>query len=181
MKTRIIEATQGLNWGKFLLAIFDTEMGYASRMSGMRLLPSIGWDVRHFWMLDLQTCEGAAFAPTGYGKADLEKHAVLVCPLYEPTLNALRRIAAENGGRLDLNALPDVLHLLPEDAPFEMYGHRRPGPRGVRLRVALEELRQDESAHTDDCQMQRLGLNEPCDCGVAARNEIIDAALGGEQ
>ena len=76
-------------------------------------------------MLDLQTCEGAAFSPGGLVSADLNKHRVWVCPLYEPFLNWLYK-----QDTTDLSALPAHVDL--PDAEFQMSGYRRPGPEAAR-------------------------------------------------
>jgi hypothetical protein len=77
------------------------------------LLDIIGWTNKHRLVLDLQTGEGNIFyaVPSGYPKADLDKHKVWVCPLFEPFL-----------GWLYQQDLTDVTHLpdsvtLPTGAP----------------------------------------------------------------
>ena len=129
MKTRIIEASSGVNFGKILLMTFEeNEWEYLSKVNpGRRLLRSIGWHERQFWMLDLQTCEGMVGTVGGYAKADLDKHQVWVCPLFEPTLAYLYHVTALRGGLLDIDDLPDVIELSLEDAPPAMYGYRRSG------------------------------------------------------
>jgi len=124
MKTRLIEATSnGFNWGKFLLGRFDeSELSVRSAVNGSPLVSGRGWTADHLWVLDLQTGEGACFRPGGYAKADLDKHAIWVCPLFEPFLAWLY----EQDLR-DLQALPAVVEL--PDADNALYGYRRPGPR----------------------------------------------------
>lgn len=73
------------------------------------------------WVLDLQTGEGAFFRPGGYAAADLEKHRVWVCPLFEPFLEWLYR-----QDLTDLGQLPRLVEL--PDAEFAMRGYRRAGP-----------------------------------------------------
>lgn len=137
MKTRIIEAVQSKehpgNWGKFLVGVFDEEWAYGSRVDPDRvpLLRACGWwGPERLWVLDLQTGEGAYFGPGGFAKADLAKHRVWVCVLYEPFLEWLYERHRESGGRLDLDSLPDVVEL--PDAEFAFQGYRRPGPEGAR-------------------------------------------------
>lgn len=125
MIAKIIEATQGDNWGKFLLGRFDeSEWARKSEVaSGQRLLGGqCAWDRHHVLVLDLQTGEGAIFRPKGCVKADLDKHAVWVCPLYEPFLNWLYE-----QDLTDIMTLPNLVTFKKEDAPFAMYGYRRPG------------------------------------------------------
>jgi len=125
MQTKFIEVTNGCkNYGKFLLMRFDTEWEYRSAAPGCGgnpLLKSIGWNPNQIWVLDLQTCEGAAFCPGGCSKADLEKHRVWVCPLFEPFLEWLY---AELATKL-FDDLPAYIDL--PDAPFLMSGYRRQG------------------------------------------------------
>jgi hypothetical protein len=137
MKTKIIEGVQSLetpgNWGKFLLGVPDEEWRYESRVDSAYswpLLGKVGWTIDHLWVLDLQTGEGAFFRPGGSAHADLDKHRVWVCPLFEPFLEWLYDRYRENP-RLDIGDLPDVAEL--PDAPFALSGYRRPGPGGEPL------------------------------------------------
>jgi len=127
MKTKFIEVTNGpRNWGKFLILRFDSEYGHDSRVSpGMKLLNVTGWNPECVLVFDLQTREGAAFLPGGSVKADLEKHKIWVCPMFEPFLEWLYAQDLR-----DLDALPAHVDL--PDAPFEWSGHRRPGPENVQ-------------------------------------------------
>jgi hypothetical protein len=124
LKVRFVEVTNGpRNWGKFLLCRFEpAELAHASAIiPGRPLLHSIGWDPRQVWVMDLQTCEGAAFLPGGLASADLEKHRVWVCPMFEPFLTWLYKQDLS-----DLDALPAHVDLA--NAPFAMHGYRRRGP-----------------------------------------------------
>lgn len=123
MKTHFIEVTnREQNWGKFLLIQFDSEWEYDSQMSpGRPLLRQIGFNPNAIWVLDLQTCEGAAFVPGGLASADLHKHRVWVCPMFEPFLNWLYQQKIKS-----IEELPGTLDL--EDAEFAMWGYRREGP-----------------------------------------------------
>lgn len=123
MITKIIEATNGPNnWGKFLLGRFDqAEWEKRSAVAPERgsLLTQRGWQPHHLLVLDLQTGEGAIFAPGGLASADLNtKHQVWVCPLFEPFLNW---VYAQD--LTDLANLPDHIDL--PDAEFAFFGHRR--------------------------------------------------------
>jgi hypothetical protein len=131
MLTKFVEVTNEVggrpfNWGKFMVARF-TEGEWARQsnepVAGMIRLPlldMIGWGARHVIIFDLQTCEGAAFLPGGYPKADLEKHKIWVCPLFEPFLEWLYTQDLTN-----LDALPNYVFL--KDAPADMKGYRREG------------------------------------------------------
>jgi len=124
VKVRFIEVTNGpLNWGKFLVARFDAEdLAHESViLPGRGLLGAIGWNPRQLWVMDLQTCEGAAFVPGGLASADLDKHRVWVCPMFEPFLTWLYKQDVSN-----LDALPAHVDL---DAAFALHGYRRRGPR----------------------------------------------------
>jgi hypothetical protein len=122
MKTVIVEATNGpRNWGKFLIGRFDSEWERFSEVDPDRvLLGRCGWSTKHIVVLDLQTGEGAIFLPGGLAAADLEKHRVWVCPLFEPFLAWLYAQDLN-----DLDALPKLIDL--PDAPFAMHGYRRSG------------------------------------------------------
>ena len=127
MRTQIIEVTNGpQNWGKFLLGLFDTEKSHRSAVAAgpMPLLAQIGWETRLMliWVLDLQTMEGAAFRFGGDAHADLEKHRIWVCPLFEPFLEWLYRQDEATVRSLELPQLVDL-----PDAPFAFAGHRRRG------------------------------------------------------
>jgi hypothetical protein len=125
----IMQATNyphGMNWGKFMLCRFDEQEW--SRRSGIKecdngrpMLPQLGWDRSNLWVLDLQTGEGALFRPGGLAVADLEKHAVWVCPMYRPFLEWLY-----NQDLSDITKLPDFVEL--PKAESAMYGYRRKGP-----------------------------------------------------
>lgn len=130
MITKIIEVTNNdQNWGKFMLLRPDTEWSVFSQIDppeplrGVRtlgLLARLGWTPEHLWVLDLQTGEGANFRAGGLAAADLNKHKIWVCPMFEPFLTWLYR-----QDLADLAKLPDLVNLL--DAPFEFRGYRRPG------------------------------------------------------
>lgn len=119
-----IEATDGteFNWGKFMVARFTPEE-YAHPSvidDGKRLLPAIGHGPHDVLVMDLQTCEGAFFTPKGLASADLNKHRIWVCPMFEPFLTWLYR-----QDLTDLGKLPVMVNL--GDVPTEMRGYRRSG------------------------------------------------------
>ena len=124
MKTKIIEAHDAtcFNYGKFMLMRPDHEWAYNSALDGGPLLRSRGWDMEHLWVLDLQTGEGACFLPGGLASADLTKHGIWCCPMYEPFLNWLYKQDLS-----DLEKLPAVVDL--GKVPTAMAGYRRPGGR----------------------------------------------------
>lgn len=133
MQTRFVEAGNGFNWGKFVLARFaGEEWRQPSAMPDAFATPLVrsqGWGPDHVLILDLATGEGAIFLPGGYAKADLDKHQIWVCPLFEPFLTWLYRHVS------DLREtwwedLPPLVEL--PDAPPALTGYRRPGPN-VRL------------------------------------------------
>lgn len=134
MRTHIIEVTNGeRNWGKFLLGEFTTEWDRRSTvdpLSRSPLLGQIGWgrDTGHMLVLDLQTGEGAVFRIGGVASADLQKHKVWVCPMFEPFLEwlyAYRNERVALGDRTWWEGLPALVDL--PDAPFAMSGYRRTG------------------------------------------------------
>lgn len=122
MKTKIIEGSNGFNWGKFLVARFTDEWDYKSKIDGLPLLRTRGWTPDNLWVMDLQTGEGALFRPGGFAVADLEKHKVWVCPLFEGFLTWLYKQDLS-----DLDKLPDVVDDLPKELSA-LWGHRRSGP-----------------------------------------------------
>jgi hypothetical protein len=126
MITKIVEATNGpRNWGKFLIGRFDSEWARRCAVPDIEpvpLLAACGWSVQHVLVLDLQTGEGALFAPHGVANADLnQKHQIWVCPLFEPFLTWL--YAFTRGRASWFEDLPEHVDL--PDAPFAMFGHRR--------------------------------------------------------
>jgi hypothetical protein len=134
MITKIIEVTNGnLNWGKFLLGVFD-EKEWGRKVAvkdhpdpDTLLLYAIGHRSDMLWVIDLQTREGAMFKPGGVAKADLEKHQIWVCPMFEPFLEWLYKQDIVHSGVVTLDSLPDAVDL--PDAQFRLYGHRRSGAK----------------------------------------------------
>lgn len=86
------------------------------------MLDERGWTHRHLLVVDLQTGEGAIFALGGFAKADLDKHKIWVCPLFEGFLNWLYSQKFEQ-----LEELPSVVKL--NDPKSALYGYRREGPK----------------------------------------------------
>lgn len=122
METKIIEVTNGpQNWGKFLLGRFDNEWQYNSVIGTGKLLRSRGHHEREILVVDLETCEGAIFSPGGMAKADLDKHRIWVCPMFEPFLVWLYKQDLMR----PLTQLPSHVDL--PDAPFSLRGYRREG------------------------------------------------------
>jgi len=131
VKTYIFEATQrrgvGPNHGKFMVATFE-EHEWAQRciLDGDQgldrsLVARCGWSRQHVWVMDLQTGEGACFRHGGFAKADLDRHKIHVCVLYEAFLAWLYQQS------LDTLSEQSALVTLPDVEPA-MYGYRRPGP-----------------------------------------------------
>jgi len=139
MHTKIVELTNGFNWGKFLLGRFDAEE-WARRPSiehpyaeHLPLLASIGWGPEHVWILDLQTGEGACFRPGGCVKADLEKHKIWVCPMFEIFLGCHRAIRARNTPSFPRRAGAPANAHVPQDlfGCVDLAGHGAQASRGV--------------------------------------------------
>jgi hypothetical protein len=141
VKTFIFEGVQNygvpLNWGKFLVGVPDVEWFRESQVDPHAgrypLLEQIGWTQAHVWVMDLQTGEGAWFRPGGSARADLEKHRIWVCPLFE---EFLKWLYAQDISRL--NMLPGVIEL--PDARFSINGYRRPGPHDVSFTLRKGDL-----------------------------------------
>jgi hypothetical protein len=126
MKHTFVEVTNGpLNWGKFLVAKWELEDWRVKSVvaDGQDLLRSIGENPVCIWILDLQTGEGARFRPGGSAKADLEKHRIWVCPMFEHFLEWL--YAHPEHHQDPVGTLPRHVDL--PDAPFAMRGYRREG------------------------------------------------------
>ena len=126
MQTKFIEATNvdagGMNWGKFMVARFtESEWQRRSEVGGQSMLAERGWAKDDLLVVDLQTGEGAVFKPGGYAKGDLDKHAVWVCPLFEPFLGWLY---AQDSA--DIEKLPALVKI--KSPVSALYGYRRPGP-----------------------------------------------------
>jgi hypothetical protein len=140
MKVKFVEAGNSeQNWGKFLISQFTREeWAYQTAVPGVdheellgyrpSLLGARGWHPSHIIVFDLETCEGAAFSPGGSASADLNKHQVWVCPMFEPFLEWLYKNLYPNY-QGNILALPDYVDL--PDAAFAMSGYRRPGPKSA--------------------------------------------------
>lgn len=125
MRTKLVEATNNnMNWGKFMIGQYeDHELAHKSAIDGRPLIASRGWDLHHFFVLDMQTGEGATFRLGGHAKYDLNKHRIWVCPLYQPFLEYLYQWYLD---KKDPFELPDLVQL--PNAEFDYAGYRRPGP-----------------------------------------------------
>lgn len=140
MRTYVFEGVQDvgfpLNWGKFLVGVPDVEWSLRSDIDPENprpLLAQIGWEPGEIWVCDLQTREGAFFWPGGSARADLERHRIWVCPLFEMFLTWLYEQNIE------------ALHLLPRivalpDAQFSINGYRRLGPHDVSFTLTKGDL-----------------------------------------
>lgn len=137
MITKFIEVTNGpRNWGKFMLGRFtqeeweresnlpDADERAVFTHGKWSLLRQRGWTPDHLLVMDLETAEGAIFLPGGSASADLNKHRIWVCPMFEPFLEWLYA----QRDWLKLDDLPNHVDL--PDASFAMAGYRRPGPSG---------------------------------------------------
>ena len=130
MKTKIIEATNynhgGINHGKFLVGKFDEKEWNRPEAIGdlhSSILRRCGWDPANVLVLDLETGEGAVFAPHGVASIDLNsKHQIWCCPLYEHFLTWLYQQDLS-----DLDKLPDVVEI--ENPDSALYGYRRKGKK----------------------------------------------------
>lgn len=131
MRTVIIESKGRMNWGKFMVGVFDGgDVGREQLVDPIRegasLLRQIGWDAHvHFWLLDLQTGEGAIFRHGGLARADLNNHRIWVCPLFQHMLEWLYKQPLAVVQTLDLPARVDF-----PDVAGDFQGYRRPGPGG---------------------------------------------------
>lgn len=176
MKYTFIEVTNGLqNWGKFMVAKWDESDWERPSAVGSQVVSGLGAGLLHLigenrrcvWVIDLQTGEGARFLPGGYAGADLTKHKIWVCPMFEPFLEWFY---AHPEHHEDPTTLPAHVDL--EDAPFEMSGHRRPGAESIRER--LKEVLYNVSALSLDVEKSaRLPADERAGGVLRNLNESI--------
>lgn len=119
MKTKIIEATDGVAYGKFLVGVFDTEWQRRSLVAeeageaSFSLLRQEGWGPEHTLVLDLSVPgNGGIFAirRDGYPAQDIAKHQLEICWLYERFLGWLYQ---QDISTLDL--MPDLVHFPAEE------------------------------------------------------------------
>lgn len=132
MRTKFVEVTQsaddGFNHGKFMVAQFDGDEWARDAELDRRhgsvapLIHRCGWSPDHVLVFDLQTGEGGMFLPGGAPKADLDKHRIWVCPMFEPFLVWLY----EQSETFDwFSNLPTLVEI--PDAAAAMQGYRREG------------------------------------------------------
>lgn len=131
MKTVFVEATSPSgNWGKFMVGVFDhQELNRRSAVDGSGVVWGRGWRQGHVLVVDLATGEGAIFKMGGLACADLEKHNIWVCILFEAFLEWLY-------------VQPDPMNLPPLvalEVPFAIAGYRRNG-REDATRAFAEDL-----------------------------------------
>lgn len=134
MKLHFFEASNGGNWGKFAVGVFEAhEWAVQARIDGAALIAGRGWDGYHVLFLDLQTGEGTMLRPGGSVDADLKKHAVWLCPMAAPFLRWLYPKLAGKPGSVLVAQLEQlvwsnpVVTLSEEEAPFSFRGSRGPG------------------------------------------------------
>lgn len=158
MRTHIIEATNGpRNWGKFMLCFLTpSELEHHSPVSEGRLFQDIGYNQRMVWIMDLQTQEGAAFYPGGSASADLDRHRIWVCPLFEPFLTWLYTQRLE-----DIYSCNLPHHIDLPTAEFYLSGYRRGGhPRHRRPALHAEEIKaKGEAAEVEELIDALRGLH----------------------
>jgi len=125
MKPKFIEVTNNnKNWGKFMVTKFYEDASIPSQITPTQsLMSACGWTPHHIMVFDLQTGEGAIFMPGGMAAADLDKHKIWVCPMFEPFLKWLYKQYRDP--KFDLDKLPPLLDL--PNAEFALRGHRREG------------------------------------------------------
>lgn len=147
MQRYFFETVNALNWGKFMVCQFEgvdfAEPAMVDDITHQTLLHGQGWSPEHLLVVDLATGEGAVFRPGGLPVADLTKHRIWVCPMFEPFL-----VWLYDQDLSDLSALPRRIEL--PDAPMAFRGYRRPGPE---LTLLLDAVR------------ERVTKYVPCICG----------------
>jgi hypothetical protein len=126
MKTKFFEVTTDFNYGKFAVCQWeDDEWSRPSVSEGIPMLIARGWDRHHYYVMDLQTGEGAWFRKAGLASYDLDKHQIWVCPMFEPFLEWV--YAQPNS---DIETWPSTIHWSREEVHKHeaLSGYRRPGP-----------------------------------------------------
>lgn len=119
MKTKIIEATDGTAYGKFMIGLYDEEWLVRPAINqtiedpalhtGMPLLRQEGWGATSFLLQDLSNPgNGSIFRHSAGGdaRADVEKKNITVCWLFVETLQWLYGQSID-----DLDALPSLVQL----------------------------------------------------------------------
>ena len=127
MKTHIIEATNGIAYGKFMVGIFDTEWQrrpvIQNRTEGLSptavqgpipgywyrgpLLRQEGWGAEHILVVDLSSPgNGGIFRLGGMPANDIAERGLEVCWLFEAFLGWLYQQNLK-----ELDRLPDLIHL----------------------------------------------------------------------
>lgn len=87
MQTKIIEASTGINWGRFLLQRFEaSERAHRSHFEPISIWKDSPPPQTALWVLDLITGEGALFDLAKPLEEQLAQHQVWVCVLFEPFL-----------------------------------------------------------------------------------------------
>lgn len=135
MQRWFFETHNELNWGKFMVCRFDGE-DWAARsvvdeVYHQSLLGGRGWSPEHLMVFDIQTGEGALFKPGGLPRADLRKHQIWVCPMFELFLTWLY-----DQDLADIGALPPVIQL---PGPTAWRGYRREGPDEEARQAVVDE------------------------------------------
>ena len=129
---------RGNELGKVMVARFtESEWQRRSEVGGQSMLAERGWTKDNLLVLDLQTGEGAVFKPGGYAKGEPDKHAVWVCPLFEPFLGWLY---AQDWA--DIEKLPALVKI--KSPVSALYGYRRPGPGATEETGGAGEARQEK-------------------------------------
>ena len=89
MQRWFFETHNELNWGKFMVCGFDgvdwAVRSVVDNAYHQSLLGGRGWSPEHLLVFDLETGEGAMFKPGGSPRADLRKHQIWVCPMFDLT------------------------------------------------------------------------------------------------
>lgn len=168
MDTQFFEVVsdQG-NWGKFMVGRFtDVEWARPSAVeAGRPLMAACGWgsgpvnrvenevgvetgtvdrpgSIEHVLIVDMQTGEGGMFIPGGLPRADLQKHGIWVCPMFELFLEGFYNRVKLVG--LDaVFADPIKLFRVGPEIELRLQGHRHNGPRDFA--VLMEKVQ----AHLD--------------------------------
>jgi hypothetical protein len=165
MDLKFIEAGNGFNWGKFAVGRFtQKEWETPAACQGAHepsLIAGRGWTQRHVWVLDLQTGEGAAFLLGGLASADLTRHRIWVCPLFEYFLEWLYQYTPahpEQEGAW-MAELPSLVAL--PDALGDLYGYRREG-KGIPVKsgALIAGTNAYREAMLADPHSQREALNQ---------------------
>ena len=188
MDSRLIEAENGGNWGKFMVGQWThADLEQRSLVAvGEPLLGRTEGNLRKGQIdprrarlvFDLQTKKGGLFEPdpAGDSNADLEASGLWVCPLFAPFLAWLYE-----RGQAPVASLPSIFNLPP--AQSKLQGYKRPGPdfapiTGIRQKL-FDALKRTPPSDQPASVAQLMGFFDGASCraGIPATTSLPAVAV----